>query len=131
MMEFLARQGYRVLEPVPTGEEAVVRCGSLPRPDLVLMDVHLAGRIDGIEAARRIREQNPIPVIILTACDDGMTGTRMKDLAPDGHLVKPSTPEELLAAISLVIGSHARKMSGKTGEGLYGDKRKNNAEESV
>jgi DNA-binding response OmpR family regulator len=120
MMEFLTRKGYRVPEPVPTGEEAVERCRSFPRPDLVLMDVHLAGSIDGIDAARRIREENPIPVIILTACDDNMTGRRMKDLAPDGYLVKPSTPESLLAAISLVLGARARTCSGKTGEPFHG-----------
>jgi CheY-like chemotaxis protein len=102
MMEFLARKGYRVLEPVSAGEEAVDRCGNNPRPDLVLMDVHLAGKIDGLEAMRRIHEQFSIPVIILTACDDGVTGRRMKELVPEGHLVKPSTPEALLAAISRV-----------------------------
>ena len=119
MMEFLKRKGYRVLEPVPTGEEAVERCRSLPRPDIVLMDVHLAGKIDGIEAARRIREENPVPVIILTACDDSTTGRRLNDLAPDGHLVKPSTPEGLLAAISLVLEARARNGSGETGELKY------------
>ncbi len=116
MMEFLAKNGYRVIEPVPTGEEAVQRCGENPRPHLVLMDVHLAGKIDGIEAAHRIREQYPIPVIILTACDDGSTGRRLKELAPEGHLVKPSTPEKLLAAISQVIDAQARKGSARTGE---------------
>ncbi len=109
MMESLAREGYRVLEPVSTGEDAIARCGDHPRPDLILMDVHLAGSIDGIEAARRIREQYPIPVIILTACTDGMTGRRMKELSPDGYLVKPVAFHELLAAISLVTGSQARR----------------------
>jgi DNA-binding NarL/FixJ family response regulator len=118
MMESLTRKGYRVPEPVPTGEEAVERCRSLPRPDIVLMDVHLAGSIDGIDAARKIKEESPIPVIILTACDDGMIGRRMKDLAPDGYLIKPSTPEGLIAAISLVLGAHARNVLGKTGEKL-------------
>jgi DNA-binding response OmpR family regulator len=116
MMEFLAREGYRVIEPVPTGEEAVDRCGDYPRPDLVLMDVHLAGKIDGIEASRLIREQYSIPALILTACDDGSTGRRLKELAPEGYLVKPSTPEKLRAAISLVIEAQARKRSRRTGE---------------
>jgi DNA-binding response OmpR family regulator len=120
MMEFLAREGYRVLEPVPTGEEAVDRCGDYPRPGLILMDVHLAGKIDGIEATRRIRERYPIPVIILTACDDGITGTRMRDLAPEGYLVKPASCREIIAAISLVLQSVSRKGSEKTGEGYTG-----------
>jgi DNA-binding response OmpR family regulator len=109
MMEFLTREGYRVFEPVPTGEEAIDRCGTSPRPDLVLMDVHLAGKIDGIDAARRIRDRFPIPVIIITACDDNRTGVRLKDLAPESYLVKPFTSTELLAALSLVLQSNSRK----------------------
>ena len=89
MMEFLEREGYRVLEPVPTGEEAVDRCGQDPRPDLVLIDVHLAGKIDGIETARMIRECNPIPVLILTAREDGMIGKRMNELAPEAASSNP------------------------------------------
>ena len=121
MMEFLEREGYRAPEPVPTGEEAIVRCGSNPRPDLILMDVHLAGEIDGIEAARRIRELNPVPVIIMTACEDGRTGARLKELAPEGYLVKPATHKDILAAVKLVLGSRARQGSGKIGKGNLTD----------
>ena len=109
MMEFLMREGFQVLEPVPSGEEAIERCGQNPRPNLILMDVHLMGKIDGIDAARKIREQYSVPVIILTACTDGITGMRLKELAPEGYLVKPSTREELLGAISLVLQSESRK----------------------
>ena len=116
MMEFLMQEGYRVLDPVPTGEEAVEQCMNYPRPDLILMDLILAGAIDGIEAARRIRDRFPIPVIILTACDNGRTGERLKELAPEGYLVKPSTREELLAAISLVVESHQRRNFTENGE---------------
>ena len=121
MMEFLAREGYTVPEPVSTGEEAVERCGESPRPDLVLMDVHLAGEIDGIEAARRIRGLNPVPVIIMTACEDGRTGARLKELAPEGYFVKPATHKDILAAVKLVLGSVDRKGSGKTGKGNLTD----------
>jgi CheY-like chemotaxis protein len=110
MMEFLSRQGYRVLDPVTTGEEAVVRCGKLPRPDLVLMDLILAGKMDGIEAIRRIRAHFPIPVIVLTASEENRAGTNtpIRDLAPDGYLVKPLAHEDLLAAISRALPSNAR-----------------------
>ena len=121
MMEFLTLEGYRVLDPVFSGEEAIERCSNSPGPDLILMDVLLLGRIDGIEAAHRIRERFPIPVIILTACEHGKIGIRLKELAPEGYLVKPSTREELLAAISLVLQSQERKNSAKTGGRQYGD----------
>lgn len=120
MMEFLTRKGYRVAEPVATGEQAIERCGKTPKPDLLLMDIHLAGKIDGIEAAHRIREQYKIPVIMLTACDDGMTGIRLKELAPEGYLVKPSTGESLLNLIMLVFQAELRKNSRGESERFSG-----------
>jgi len=103
LMEFLAGKGYRVPAPVQTGEEEIDRCGEDPRPDLVLMDVILAGRINGIEATRVIRGRYPVPVIMLTACNDDKTRAMLEELAPEGHLVKPFTREDLLDAISLVF----------------------------
>jgi CheY-like chemotaxis protein len=109
MMEFLVREGYQVLEPVSSGEEAVERCGDHPRPDLIMMDVSLSGLIDGIVATNRIRERYQIPVIILTAHCDDKTGKMIKDLVPEGYLVKPSIPEDILGTISLVLQSYAQK----------------------
>jgi CheY-like chemotaxis protein len=109
MMEFLEREGYQVLEPVSSGEEAVERCGYHPRPDLIMMDVSLSGLIDGIMATNRIRERYQIPVIILTAHCDDKTGKMIKDLVPEGYLVKPSTPADILGTISLVLQSYAKK----------------------
>jgi DNA-binding NarL/FixJ family response regulator len=121
MMEFLACEGYQVLEPVSTGEEAVKRCGDSPRPDLIIMDISLAGRIDGLEATRRIQEHYQIPVLILTACNNEKTGKQVKDLAPDGFLVKPSTSDEVLSAISLILQSNTRKNLEKAGQGSFRD----------
>jgi CheY-like chemotaxis protein len=109
MMEFLAREGYRVTDPVPTGEEAVERCEGDPRPDIVLMDLVLAGKINGIEAIRRIRERYPIPVILMTACSGDQTSAIVQDLSPDGCLIKPFTRDELLSTIARVLESRAEK----------------------
>ena len=109
MMEFLARKGYRVTDPVSTGEEAVERCGGDPRPDIVIMDLILAGKIDGIEAIRRIRERYPIPVILMTACSGDRTSAIVKDISPDGFLIKPFTRDELLSTIARVLESRAKK----------------------
>ena len=121
MMEFLEREGYRVLEPVSSGEEAVERCGDLPRPDLILMDVSLSGLIDGIVATGRIRERYQIPVIILTAHCDDKTGKMIKDLVPEGYLVKPSTPEDILGTVSLVLQSYEKRDFAKVLIVAYGD----------
>jgi CheY-like chemotaxis protein len=109
LMEFLEREGYQVPEPVSSGEEAVERCGDHPRPDLIMMDVSLSGLIDGIVATNRIRERYQIPVIILTANSDDKTGKMIQDLVPEGYLVKPSTPEDILDTISQVLQSYAEK----------------------
>ena len=62
----LERAGYSVLGIVTTGEEAVAMALE-NRPDLILMNIVLEGSLDGIEAARRIRQEADIPVIYLTA----------------------------------------------------------------
>ncbi len=68
--EFLNKNGYET-ETAVTGEEAVQKaCGSFP-PDLILMDIELAGEMDGIDAARRIIKSRDIPVVFLTANTSG------------------------------------------------------------
>jgi CheY-like chemotaxis protein len=121
MMEFLEREGYQVLEPVSSGEEAVERCGDHPRPDLIMMDVSLSGLIDGIMATNRIRERYQIPVIIFTAHGDDKTVKMINDLVPEGYLVKPSTPADILGTISLVLQSYAKKDFAKVLIVPFGD----------
>ena len=66
LREQLTSLGYEVVDSVPSGEEAIQRAEEL-LPDLVLMDIHLEGDIDGVEAAAIIRKQLRIPVVYLTA----------------------------------------------------------------
>ena len=119
MMEFLSHEGYHVLEPAASGEEAVERCCNSPQPDLILMDIHLAGKIDGIEATRRIREHYPVPVIILTAADDNQTVKRIREVTPRGYLIKPATRQELLTMISLVLESCPRQEKMGMSAGMH------------
>src|SRR4051794_35614499 len=62
----LERLGYEVAGVASRGEEAVARAVEL-KPDLVIMDVHLAGSMNGIEAARRIRAELTTPILYVTA----------------------------------------------------------------
>jgi DNA-binding NarL/FixJ family response regulator len=73
------------------------------------MDVRLSGLIDGIEATKRIRKRYQIPVIILTAHCGDKNRKMIKDLVPEGYLVKPSTPKDILGTISLVLQSYSKK----------------------
>jgi len=89
VVKVLSRHGYRLIEAA-SGEEALERAEA-ERPDLVLMDLNLAG-MTGFEATRRIKEHpslQGVPVVALTAY--AMVGDRERALAAgcDGYLSKP------------------------------------------
>jgi len=84
--------GYEVPATVASGEKAVEQAGVL-RPDLVLMDIQLNGRMDGVEAADQIRLRFGIPVIYLTANADHPTVQRAKVTEPFGYVIKPLRKE--------------------------------------
>jgi CheY-like chemotaxis protein len=109
LTELLENAGYQVIGPVSSGETALIAARESPRPGLVLMDVRLAGRMDGIEAARLIREHFPIPVMFLTAYSPDRTIERIRDLEHEGYLTKPVVGEHLLAEIRKVFAGQAGK----------------------
>lgn len=94
--------GYQVDTVVASGEQAVAQVECL-RPDLVLMDIHLAGPMDGIDAAITIREQFRIPVIFLTAYAEDETLRRALASRPFGYLIKPCDGRELHATIQMAL----------------------------
>jgi len=96
----LRRYGYEVLDTLSTGEEAVEKAGR-ERPDVILMDIHLAGKMDGISAANKISSQYHIPVIFLTAYADEQTIARAKEAGPFGYLVKPFRERDLHITIEM------------------------------
>ncbi|HEY7512553.1 MAG TPA: response regulator [Vicinamibacteria bacterium] len=100
--DVLHRSGYRVPATVGTGEDAVVKAAEL-KPDLVLMDVALGGAMDGIEAARRIREATGIPVIYVTAYADDAMLERVKRTEPAGFVLKPFDDRELRAMVEVTL----------------------------
>ncbi len=93
---------YHVVGTAATGEEALAKTAS-SHPDLILMDIRLAGGMDGIETARRIHEAQNIPIIFLTAHADQTTLNRAKTIAPFGYLVKPFAERELEAALETAL----------------------------
>jgi len=101
----LTRLGYRVAGAAATGAEAVALADSLV-PDLVLMDIRLAGEMDGAEAALRIGRARDIPVIFLTAYSDEDTMRRALAASPFGYLIKPFEDRELRGAIELALTKH-------------------------
>lgn len=98
----LRRLGYLVPAFVATGEDAVAKTAEI-LPDLILMDIKLRGSMDGIEAARQIKEKHAIPIIYLTAFADETTLQRAKLTEPFGYLLKPFEERELLASIRMAL----------------------------
>ena len=97
---YLVREGYEV-ETALTGHEALEKADATV-PDLIVLDLMLPG-LDGFEVIRRLRESNPIPIVMLTARDgesDKLTGL---DLGADDYLTKPFSPKELIARIRAVM----------------------------
>ena len=97
--------GYRVAGPFSVGEEAVAHARETP-PDLVLMDIRLAGAMDGIEAAETIRAETGQPVVFLTAYSDDETLRRATGASPFGYVVKPFEERDLYAAIEVALAKH-------------------------
>jgi signal transduction histidine kinase len=113
LAETLTTLGYRVVGVTPTGEQAVDAARAL-QPDAILMDVRLAGAIDGVEAATRIRAEQDVPVIYLTAHADDETLRRAKRTAPHGYLIKPFRTAELRCALEIAI--HRRDIGARLRE---------------
>lgn len=98
----LKHLGYEVAGMVPRGEEALL-CVEKNRPDIVLLDIRLRGKLDGIETAIRIRQLADIPVIFLTANSDEATFNKAKIAKPYAFISKPYKKLDLQRAIELTI----------------------------
>jgi signal transduction histidine kinase/DNA-binding response OmpR family regulator len=107
---FLSRNGFEVTGLYPSAEE-LLEAVETARPELVLMDVHLEGPMDGVEAAARLYERWSIPVIFLTAYADASTIDRAKLTQPFGYVIKPFDERELRTAIT--IGLYRAEMEGR------------------
>ena len=104
--ETLIDLGYVVLEPVATGDGAVDRVKT-QRPDLVFMDINLAGPMDGVTATERIHSFSDVPVVYLTSYSEESLLEKAKVTRPYGYLVKPVSPQELAATIETALYRHA------------------------
>ena len=104
LRDLLERAGFEVCAEARDGEEAVALARS-ERPDLAIMDVKMP-RLDGLEAARRILEENPIPIVMLTAYGQEELVSRAVEAGVFGYLVKPFREQDLLPAIHAARARH-------------------------
>jgi len=90
--------GYEVFEPVASGQ-AAVEVASRANPDIILMDMGLAGTLSGLDAARAIITQHDIPVIFMTGHSDDQTLEQINQLNPVACLIKPIMGNQIHLAI--------------------------------
>lgn len=114
----LLKMGYHVTDVVDSGESAIDAV-VVEKPDLILMDITLSGRMTGIEAAEQIRSQYDIPVIFLTAHTDERTVSRAKDTTPFGYLVKPFDERTLQITVDVALHKHKMDLKLKASEERY------------
>ncbi len=114
----LTQLGYEIIGIFPRGEDALRRLESA-LPDVVLMDINLKGKMDGIEAGQQIYDRYQVPLIYLTANADDATFNRAKFTKPFAFISKPFKRSDLERTIALVISrldEQAKDNSGAAAE---------------
>ena len=100
--ERLAAMGYTVVGMAASGEDAIEKARRLA-PDLVLMDIVMPGKQNGIEAAKTIAGDLDIPVVFVTSYADDAIIEKAKQVGPYGYIVKPFNELEIKAAIEVAL----------------------------
>jgi PAS domain S-box-containing protein len=102
----LELKGFEVVSIVTTGKDAIEKTGIF-NPDIVLMDITLEGKIDGIKTAEIVKKRFDIPVVYLTAHSDEQTVKRAKLTEPYGYILKPINHEGLKSSIEIALYKHS------------------------
>lgn len=100
----LTKASYRVCRRVASGEQAI-EAAREENPDFILMDIRLAGQLDGIETALRIRDFSQVPIVFMTGYQDDATRKRAMMLSPRAFLTKPVGLYDLKPLLDEVIMS--------------------------
>ena len=104
LRELLERSGHEIVAEARDGEEAVALARK-HEPELAIMDVKMP-KLDGIEAAKRILEERPIPIVMLTAYGQEELVSRAVEAGVFGYLVKPFREQDLVPAIATARARH-------------------------
>ena len=118
----LTSLGYEVTGILPRGEEAIIHVEE-NRPDIVLLDINLKGKFNGIETALQIQKLADIPIIYLTANSDEATFNRAKASRPYAFISKPYKQLDLQRAIELTICRMAENETGPHADESSDDER--------
>ena len=105
LRSMLTGLGYSVTGPLATGEAAIATAANEPS-DLILMDIQLAGEMDGITAAKRILFNADVPIVFVTSYSQDPLIQQAKTIVPYGYLLKPVSPRELAVVIEMALNRH-------------------------
>jgi len=108
LKDCLVEKGFEVAGIVASGEEAVKAAGTT-RPDLILMDIRLQGKMNGIDAACEIKKTCDVPIIYVTAYSDDLSIFKATTSGPLGYLLKPFDDQELKIAIDIAMYQHRKE----------------------
>ena len=105
LQDVLRRLEHDVVALASTGREAIM-LAETEQPDIILMDIWLAGPMSGIEAARQIRQRLDIPIVFVTAHSDESTLRQAQGAQPYGFVLKPFDQNDLRVAIEVALHKH-------------------------
>ncbi len=102
--------GLQVLDPLSNGEDAI-KIAQLEHPSLILMDIRLAGSMDGIETAEKILQNQKIPIIYLTGFSTTLVKERAQKTNPAGFLEKPINVNRVIQIINTMEDQATNKQA--------------------
>jgi len=109
--ELLKKSGYPSPVIAVSYEEALAACRK-KAPTLILMDINLKNKVDGIEAAARLKSRFDFALVFLSAYGDKTVLNRAEKMKPYGYLVKPVNDSTVLATIQTVLRRYTDEQSG-------------------
>jgi PAS domain S-box-containing protein len=118
LKQTLIKLNYDVIDVVRTGEAAIKKATE-NKPDIILMDIMLDGKITGIEAAVKIKEEIDVPIIYLTAYADEKTIQSAKLTDSFGYVLKPYAEQSIHSSIEMALYNHRANLKLKESEERY------------
>ena len=116
LSRFLKNLDYSPVGIATSGEDALEKAGVLS-PDLILMDIVLDGKMDGIEAAQQIKARIDVPISLIPLVAPTTPLERAKKTEPSGYLTKPITSgDEIYPTIEIALGNFALQQTRKNGK---------------
>lgn len=102
LKERLSSLGFCVIAAVDSADEGIA-IATRERPELVLMDIRLRGKKDGVQAAQEIRQRVDVSIVYVSAHSDQLTVDRAKGTDHDGFILKPFHRRELQSTLEIAI----------------------------